>query len=171
MRRSSNLGDMDAPLVREATPDDVAAIVTMVRELAEFEKLAHECEISEATLSRSLFGESPAVFAHVAVAHDGTVAGMAIWFLTYSTFQGRHGIYLEDLIVRPELRGQGFGTALLRRLAAVAAERGYGRFEWVALDWNEPAIRFYETLGAQRMPEWLRFRLSGDALEAIASSN
>jgi GNAT superfamily N-acetyltransferase len=151
--------------IREATQADVPAIVSMVRDLAEFEKLAHECEMSEESLRESLFGDSPSVFAHVAT-DDGAVAGMAIWFTTYSTFQGRHGIYLEDLIVRPEFRGRGHGTALLHHLAGLAVSRGYGRFEWSALDWNQGAIRLYEQMGAVAMTDWVRFRLSGPALQA-----
>lgn len=154
--------------IREAAPVDVPAIVQMIRELAEFEKLAHELEVTEQHLQAALFNESPAVFAVVAETDDGTVAGMAIWFLTFSTFLGRHGIYLEDLIVRPEYRGQGLGTALMRHLAGIANERNYGRFEWAALDWNEKAITLYRKLGAQSLDDWVTFRLTGDEFASSA---
>jgi GNAT superfamily N-acetyltransferase len=156
-------------MIREATPADVPAIVEMIRELAEFEKLLHEVEITEALLHDSLFCDSPAVYAHIAMTDDGEVAGMAIWFLTYSTFLGRHGIYLEDLIVREKFRSQGIGKSLLKHLASVAVNRGYRRFEWAALDWNENAINFYKSVGAVTTPEWLQFRLTGDALKSVGS--
>lgn len=154
--------------VREATPADIPAIFELVRELAEFEKLLHEFELTEDRLHEGLFGESPAVFAHVSTKEDGAVVGYAIWFLTYSTFLGRHGIYLEDLLIAPSERGNGHGTALLKHLAAIAVERGYGRFEWAALDWNEKAIKLYKNMGATAMREWVGFRMTGEALKHAA---
>jgi len=123
--------------------------------------------MTEDDLRRSLFGDQPAVFAHVAE-HEGAVAGFALWFVNYSTWTGRHGIYLEDLYVSPELRGHGYGRALLTELARICVERGYGRLEWSVLDWNEPAIGFYESLGAVAMDEWTVHRMTGPALHALA---
>jgi len=157
-----------APLVRPATPDDVPELLAMIRELAEFERAADEVEATEEVLHRSLFGDSPAVFAHVADV-DGDVAGMAIWFLNFSTWLGTHGIYLEDLYVRPQARGTGAGRALLSTLAAICVERGYARLEWWVLHWN-PAREFYAALGAVPMDEWVPYRLTGAPLRALASS-
>jgi GNAT superfamily N-acetyltransferase len=116
-----------------------------------------------------LFGDHPAVFAHVAE-HEGAVAGFALWFVNYSTWTGRHGIYLEDLYVSPELRGHGYGRALLAELARICVERGYGRLDWSVLDWNEPAIGFYESLGAVAMDEWTVHRMTGPALHALTGT-
>jgi GNAT superfamily N-acetyltransferase len=154
-------------VIRWASPDDVAAIHRLVRGLAEYERSADQVVASPDDLRRALFGEQPSVFAHVAD-HDGTVAGFALWFLSYSTWTGRHGIYLEDLYVTPELRGYGYGKALLAELAAICVERGYARFEWAVLDWNTPAIGFYRALGAAAMDEWTVQRLAGPALDALA---
>lgn len=126
---------------------------------------------TEEDLHASLFAANPKVFAHVAVhgdRDDGELVGLALWFCTFSTWLGRHGVYLEDLYVRREMRGQGYGRALLRELARVAAERGYGRLEWRVLDWNEPAIRFYKSLGAEAMDEWTAYRVRGPALRDLA---
>jgi GNAT superfamily N-acetyltransferase len=153
-------------VIRRAAPDDVDAIHRLVRELAEYERSADQVAASPDDLRRALFGERPAVFAHVAV-HDGAVAGFALWFLNYSTWTGRHGIYLEDLYVTPELRGHGYGKALLAELARICVERGYARFEWAVLDWNTPAIGFYRALGAAAMDEWTVQRLAGPALHAL----
>lgn len=157
-----------APLVRPATPDDVPELLAMIRELAEFERAADEVEATEELLHRSLFGDSPAVFAHVADV-DGEVAGMAIWFLNFSTWLGSHGLYLEDLYVRPRHRGSGTGKALLQALAALCAERGYRRLDWWVLDWN-PAREFYAALGADALTEWVPYRLSGKALSRLAGA-
>ncbi len=154
-------------MIRPARPDDVPAIHRLVRELAEYERSLEHAVASQDDLRRGLFGERPAVFAHVAE-HDGAVAGFALWFLNYSTWTGRHGIYLEDLYVTPELRGHGYGRALLAELARICAERGYARFEWAVLDWNAPAIGFYQALGAAAMDEWTVQRLAGPALDALA---
>jgi GNAT superfamily N-acetyltransferase len=158
--------------VRPVRPDDVPALVGLVRELAEYEKAAHEVQLTEQQLTTALFGESPKLFGHVAVADDevapGQVVGMALWFLNFSTWRGTHGIYLEDLYVQPQHRGSGLGRELLRTLAAVCVERGYSRLEWWVLDWNTPSIEFYKAAGAVPMDEWTVFRLTDDALTAFA---
>jgi GNAT superfamily N-acetyltransferase len=154
-------------MIRPARPADVAELRRLVGELAEYERSADQVLMTEDDLRRSLFGDQPAVFAHVAE-HEGAVAGFALWFVNYSTWTGRHGIYLEDLYVSPELRGHGYGRALLAELARICVERGYGRLEWSVLDWNEPAIGFYESLGAVAMDEWTVHRMTGPALSALA---
>ncbi|MCW2914078.1 MAG: family N-acetyltransferase [Actinomycetia bacterium] len=154
-------------MIRVATPEDVPAIHRFVRELAEYERAAHEVVATEEDLRRDLFGAGPAVFTHMAVDDDGEAVGFALWFLTYSTWRGRHGIHLEDLYVTPAARGGGHGKALLVELARVADERGYARFEWAVLDWNEPAIGFYTSLGAQPQDEWTVYRVTGDALSDL----
>ncbi|MQA88482.1 MAG: GNAT family N-acetyltransferase [Streptosporangiales bacterium] len=130
-------------------------------------------EPREEGLHGALFGPDPKVFAHVAVhdeaGQDGEVVDFALWFCNFSTWLGKHGIYLEDLYVRPELRGRGYGRALLTELARIAVERGYGRLEWWVLDWNEPAIRFYKSLGARPMDEWTVYRVTGPALRDLAA--
>lgn len=141
-------------MIREATADDLPAIATLIRELAAYEQLSHEVEWDEARLGATLFGPDAVPSALVAE-HDGTVVGMAIWYRTYSTFQARPGIWLEDLFVRPDQRGRGYGRALLEALFDRA---GDGRVEWAVLDWNEPSIRFYESLGAAPVAGWTRYR-------------
>jgi GNAT superfamily N-acetyltransferase len=155
--------------VRPIRPDDVPAVVGLVRELADYERALHEVRLTEAQLAERLFGDAPALFGHVAV-HDGEVVGMALWFLNFSTWRGTHGIYLEDLYVSPRHRGTGLGRELLRSLAAVCVERGYARLEWSVLDWNTPSIDFYKAAGAEPMDEWTVFRLTDDALTAFAGS-
>jgi GNAT superfamily N-acetyltransferase len=155
-------------MIRRARPTDVPAICGLIRDLAEYERSADQVTSTQQDLDRALFGPEPALFAHVAE-HDGQIAGFALWFLNYSTWVGRHGIYLEDLYVRPELRGAGYGRQLLAELAALCVERGYGRLEWSVLDWNEPARGFYERLGAEPMDEWTVHRISGTALQALAT--
>ncbi len=157
-------------MIRRARPSDAADIHRLVRELAEYERSADQVAATEDDLRRALFGEQPAVFALVAE-HEGAVAGFALWFLSYSTWTGRHGIYLEDLYVTPGLRGHGYGRALLAELARICAERGYGRLEWSVLDWNAPAIGFYASLGAVPMDEWTVNRLTGPALLALAAAS
>jgi GNAT superfamily N-acetyltransferase len=153
--------------VRFATRDDLGTIVAFIRQLAEYEKLAHEVVADEATLAGYLFGERP--MAEVLVAEvAGQPAGFALFFHNFSTFLGRPGIYLEDLFVRPEWRGSGVGGALLAHLARVAVERGCGRFEWSVLDWNESAIGFYRGLGAVPLDGWTVFRVTGEALTRLA---
>jgi GNAT superfamily N-acetyltransferase len=159
--------------VRPIRPDDVPAVVGLVRELADYEKALHEARLTEEQLTTALFGDSPAVFGHVAVADEdgvnpGEVVGIALWFLNFSTWRGTHGIYLEDLYVQPQHRGAGLGKELLRTLAAVCVERGYSRLEWSVLDWNTPSIEFYKAAGAEPMDEWTVFRLTDDALTAFA---
>ena len=154
-------------MIRPARPADVPAIHQMMLELAEYERARHEVTATAADLRRALFGPRPALFAHVA-GEDGQLAGFAVWFLNYSTWTGRHGIYLEDLYVRPQSRGAGHGRALLAELARICLARGYPRLEWWVLDWNTPARGFYESLGAAAMDEWTVHRLTGPALAALA---
>lgn len=153
--------------VRPARAADVPAIVELVRELAAYERAADQVRLTPEVLQAALFGQPPAASAHVATV-DGEVAGFALWFLSFSTWLGRHGIYLEDLYVRPDHRGRGLGAALLAELARACVERGYGRLEWAVLDWNQPAIDFYRAHGAEPQDEWTTFRLSGAALERLA---
>jgi len=153
--------------IREATESDVPLILQFIRDLAEYEKLAHLVVATEATLRDTLFGGTP--FAEVLIAEEeGTAAGFALFFHNYSTFLAQPGIYLEDLFVKPEYRGRGYGKTLLVRLAQIARERNCGRVEWAVLDWNEPSIAFYKSLGARAMDEWHTFRLTGEALEKLA---
>ncbi|MEV0158507.1 GNAT family N-acetyltransferase [Nonomuraea fuscirosea] len=154
-------------MIRPATPADVPEIIGMIRELATYEKAAHEVRVTEEQLRDTLFRDDPAAFAHIAE-QDGEVAGFTLWFLTYSTWRGVHGIYMEDLYVRPEHRGGGHGVALMRRLAEICAERGYQRLEWSVLDWN-PAIGFYEKLGAVNQDDWYRYRLTDEPLRRLAT--
>jgi GNAT superfamily N-acetyltransferase len=153
--------------VRRARPDDVVEIVAMVRELADYEHALDQVASTAEDFRAALFDDDPKLFAHV-VEHEGTVGGFALWFVNFSTWTGRHGIYLEDLYVRPALRGLGYGKALLGELAAVCVERGYTRLDWAVLDWNEPAKAFYRSLGAQWMDEWTGNRLAGEPLAALA---
>jgi GNAT superfamily N-acetyltransferase len=153
--------------IRAATEDDVRLILSLIKELAEYERLSHEVVVTEEVLRDSLFGERRV--AEILIGHLGDEpVGFALFFHNFSTFLGRPGIYLEDLYVKPKYRGMGLGRALLVHLAKLARERGCGRLEWSVLDWNEPAIRFYETLGAVAMDEWTVYRLTGDALEELA---
>jgi GNAT superfamily N-acetyltransferase len=154
--------------VRVAALEDVPLLQGLVRELAVYEKLEHAMVSRDSDLAEALFGTHPAAEALVATS-GGEAVGFAIYFTTYSTFVGRPGLYLEDLFVVPAARGQGAGRALLARLAAITVERNYGRLEWAVLDWNESAIGFYRKLGAAAMDEWTVFRLSGDALGALAA--
>ena len=149
--------------LRAAEPRDVPAIVGLIRELADFEKLSHLVEVTPQSLQPQLFGERPAAEAVVAE-HEELVIGFALFFTNFSTFLGKPGLYLEDLYVQPAHRGSGVGRALLTHLAALANARGYGRFEWSVLDWNVNAIRFYEKMGATLMPEWRICRVTGAAL-------
>lgn len=153
--------------VRRAVESDVDAMVTLVYELAEYERAPQECHLTADQLRTALFDPSPALFAHVAEV-DGEVVGCALWFLNFSTWDGVHGIYLEDLFVRPSARGSGLGKALLTALADECVRHGYSRLQWWVLDWNEPAIGFYTSLGAAPMDEWTVFRVSGDALTRLA---
>lgn len=156
-------------MIRAATPADLPVILELIRELATYERESDAVTATEPELFAALFAGQPHVWCHLAEV-NGEVAGFAVWFLNFSTWVGRHGIYLEDLYVRPQHRGTGIGLALLRTLAARAAERGYGRVEWAVLDWNAPSIDFYRRAGAVPMDEWTVFRLTGDALVDFAAS-
>ncbi len=153
--------------IRPATPEDAGLICAYIRELAEYEHLSHEAVATEADLSAALFCDQPKVFCDM-VEWDGQPAGFALWFYTFSTFRGRHGIYLEDLYVRPEFRGRGAGKALLTNLARRCAADRLGRLEWAVLNWNAPSIAFYESLGARPMSDWTVYRLTGDDLDTLA---
>jgi GNAT superfamily N-acetyltransferase len=155
-------------VIRPAKVGDLPEILQLIKDLAIYEKAEHEVLATVEELERTLFGDVPKVFAHV-VDVDGKVVGIAIWFLNYSTWLGKHGIYLEDLYVQPEFRGQGFGLALLKELARICVERGYPRFQWWVLDWNSPAIEFYSSHGAVAMDEWTVHRITGDALKKLGS--
>jgi GNAT superfamily N-acetyltransferase len=156
--------------IESATEDDVGLILHLIKELAAYEKLAHEVVATEGNLRESLFGPQPA--AEVLIGYAGNEpAGFAIFFQTFSTFVGRPGMYLEDLFVFPEWRGRGLGRALLVHLARIAVDRGYGRMEWSVLDWNELALRVYRALGARPMDEWTVHRLTGDALCELAAKS
>jgi len=153
--------------IRPARPADVPRILELIRELADYERSLDQVTATADGLRAALFAEQPAVFAHVAET-AGTVVGFALWFLNFSTWLGRHGIYLEDLYVTPAMRARGVGKALLSELAATCLRRGYGRLEWWVLDWNEAAIGFYRSIGAEPMSEWTVQRLSGVALADLA---
>jgi GNAT superfamily N-acetyltransferase len=155
-------------VIRPARAGDIPVIHQLIRDLASYERSLHEVTATEQDLAAALFASQPALFGHVAE-QDGQVVGFALWFLNYSTWGGRHGIYLEDLYVVPESRERGHGKALLAELARICVERGYGRLEWWVLDWNSPARRFYESLGAVAMDEWTVHRLTGPALRALAA--
>jgi len=157
-------------MIRPAVDDDVDALVQLIRDLAEYERSPGSVQIEPEQLRMALFGDSPTVFAHVAD-EGGRILGMAIWFLNFSTWTGRSGIYLEDLYVRPEERAQGIGRALIAALASIAVQAGYGRIDWSVLDWNEPAVRFYRSIGATPMDEWTGFRLSGPGIAALAAED
>lgn len=161
---------MTDPRVRRIQAADVDAVVGLVHELARYERALDECHLTSEQLTAALFDDHPALFGHVALA-DGVVVGVALWFLNFSTWRGVHGIFLEDLYVRPEHRGTGLGKALLSALAAECARNGYQRLEWWVLNWNEPAIDFYRALGAQPMDEWTVFRLTDDSLKALAEEH
>ncbi|HEX2854186.1 MAG TPA: GNAT family N-acetyltransferase [Opitutaceae bacterium] len=158
-----------SPTIRPAAAADVPLILELIRGLATYEKLLHEVEATEEKLHATLFPATgrPAAECVLAFA-DGEPAGYALYFTTYSTFLALPGLYLEDLFVQPEKRGQGIGKALLKHLARLANQRGYGRMEWTVLDWNEPAIKFYDSLGASRLPQWQICRLTGPALAKYA---
>ncbi|ALJ19427.1 GCN5 family acetyltransferase [Microbacterium sp. No. 7] len=154
-------------MLRPARPGDEPGILACIRALAVYEREPDAVENTEQMLTAALFGDDPRAFAHV-VEREGRVEGIALWFLTYSTWTGRHGIWLEDLFVYEEHRGRGYGKALISALAALCVERGYSRLEWTVLDWNAPSIAFYRSIGAAPMDEWTTQRLTGPALEALA---
>jgi GNAT superfamily N-acetyltransferase len=163
---------MPDPRIRPIAPADVPAVTQMVYDLAEYERLREECHLTPEQLHAALFGRQPALFGLVATRSAGDaeqgIVGYALYFLNFSTWEGVHGIYLEDLYVRPDQRGAGLGKALLAALAEVAADGGFARVEWSVLDWNTPSIEFYQALGAVAMDGWTVFRLTGPALERTA---
>ena len=157
----------DGFTIRPVHPEDVPAVVAMVHELADFERAPDECHLTEEQLRAALFTEQPALFGHTALDVSGEPVGFALWFLNFSTWEGTHGVHLEDLYVRPAARGTGVGGALLAALAAICVERDYRRLEWVMLDWN-PAAEFYAAIGASVVADWLPYRLDGSALRRLA---
>lgn len=158
---------MSTVQIRDAQAEDSALILRFVRELARYEKAEHEVTATQAYIEASIFGDGSTVRALVCEA-DGEPIGFAVYFFNYSTWLGRRGLYLEDLYVTPERRGSGAGKALLKHLAGIAVAAGCGRFEWSVLDWNEPAIKFYESIGARAKTEWVGYQLAGPALEAFS---
>jgi GNAT superfamily N-acetyltransferase len=156
--------------IRPARPGEAALVLGFVRELADYEKLTHEVAATDAMIDAALFGESPRVFCDFAE-WDGAPVGFAVWFVDFSTFSGRSGIYLEDLFVRPAYRGKGLGKALLQHLARTCVERGWSRLQWAVLDWNMPSIEFYKSLGAVMLDEWTGCRVSGPALTRLAGKS
>ena len=154
--------------IRKATPKDAETILRFITELAIYEKAGHEVEATVQTLTLSLFGQNSVSEAAICE-RDGVPVGFAVWFFSYSTWQARNGLYLEDLYITPDQRGSGAGRLMLRYLARIAVEKGCGRFEWSVLDWNEPAIKAYQAIGAEPLTEWTRYRLSGTALETFAA--
>lgn len=154
--------------IRSAVAADAALIVEFVADLAAYEKLSHEAEATEADILRDMFGADPKVFCEIAE-WEGRAVGFALWFYTYSTFQGRHGIWLEDLFVEPAARGLGIGKALLVNLAQRCVREGLGRFEWWVLDWNEPSIEFYRSQGGVMQDEWTKVRIEGEALRRLGA--
>ena len=155
--------------IRSARPEDAGLVLHFIKALAEYEKLAHEAVATEADILRDLFAPDPKVFCEIAEWNDEPV-GFTLWFYTYSTFQGQHGIWLEDLFVDPSMRGKGIGKALLVNLARRCVEEGLGRFEWWVLDWNEPSIDFYKSQGGVMQDEWTKVRVDGEALLALGGS-
>jgi GNAT superfamily N-acetyltransferase len=153
--------------IRRARPDEAGLVLSLVRELAEYEKLLHEVSATEADIAAALFGSDPRLFCEIAE-WEGQPVGFAVWFFNFSTFSGRAGIYLEDLFVRPAYRGKGIGKALLAYLAKACVANGWARLQWAVLDWNTPSIQFYKSLGAVMVDEWTGCRLDGPALTALA---
>ena len=154
-------------IVRPAEPRDAALVMALIRELADYERLAHEVDADEAAIQAALFGPGPRVFCDVAE-WEGAAAGFALWFYSFSTFRGRHGVYLEDLFVRPAFRGKGIGKVLLKGLARRCEAENLARLEWSVLDWNEPALAFYRAVGAVALDGWTVHRLTGEALARFA---
>ena len=155
-------------IIRPAKSEEVGEVLQLINDLATYEKAPEQVEASEEDLLNTIFAIDPRVFCDL-VEVDGQIAGMAIWFLNYSTWQAKHGIYLEDLFIKPEYRGRGYGKALLKHLAKICDEKGYGRLQWWVLDWNSPAIEFYRSLGAEAMDEWTVYRTSGKALKDLGN--
>ena len=159
----------DGAVLRPARPGDEEGILACIRALADYEREPDAVDNTAAMLTATLFGDDPRAFAFVVEGPDGGIRAIAIWFLTYSTWTGRHGIWLEDLYVHEQYRANGYGVALLAALATECVDKGYSRLEWTVLDWNEPAIGFYRALGAEAMDEWTTRRVTGDALAALAA--
>ncbi len=159
---------MTAIRIRAAEPSDIDQLLSFIRELAKYERLLGDVDARETDVERALFGPSPRVFCDIAE-WEGATAAFALWFYNFSTFRGRHGIYLEDLFVRPQFRRRGLGKALLAHLAKRAVAKNCARFEWSVLNWNKPSIDFYKSLGAVPLPDWITFRLTGDALKNLAA--
>ena len=157
-------------MIREATPNDVSTIHDLIIQLAIYEREPDAVIATPEQIMENLFGSDPVAFCHVAEI-EGKVVGIAIWFLNYSTWLGKAGLYLEDLFVLPEYRGRGIGLAFMKTLARICVDRGYERFQWWVLDWNEPSINFYKAIGAEAMDEWTVYRLSGSALSNFAASS
>jgi GNAT superfamily N-acetyltransferase len=153
--------------IHRARKEQAGLVLSLIRELAEYEKLSHEVEATEAMIDAALFGEEPRLFCEIAE-WGGEAVGFAVWFVNFSTFSGRHGIYLEDLFVRPAHRGKGIGKALLAYLAKLCVQRGWSRLQWSVLDWNAPSIAFYKSLGAVMLDEWTICKVSGPALHELA---
>jgi GNAT superfamily N-acetyltransferase len=154
-------------VIRRARPDDIGVVFALIKELAAYEKLAHEVAAGEADIAEALFCEHPVLFCDIAE-WNGEAAGFAVWFVNFSTFAGRAGIYLEDLFVRPAFRRNGLGQALLGHLARICVERGWARLQWSVLDWNAPSITFYKSLGAELMDDWTLCKVTGPALAQLA---
>ena len=155
--------------IRRAAPADAALVFALVCELADYENLQHEVDATPEEIAKALFAPEPRLSCDLAE-WDGEPAGFAVWFLNFSTFRGRHGIYLEDVFVRPEFRGRGIGRAMMQRLAKTCLDNGYARFEWAVLDWNAPSIAFYDSLGASALDGWTTRRLTGEALTRLAAT-
>jgi len=154
--------------IRPAKIQEVGEVLQLIHDLATYEKAPEQVEARQEDLLNTIFASDPRVFCDL-VEVDGQIAGMAIWFLNYSTWQAKHGIYLEDLFIKPEHRGRGYGKALLKHLAKICDEKSYGRLQWWVLDWNSPAIEFYKSLGAEAMDEWTVYRTSGKALKDLGN--
>ena len=152
--------------IRPAKREEVGEVLQLIQDLATYEKAPDQVEASKDDLLNTIFAKEPRVFCDL-VEVDGQIAGMAIWFLNYSTWQAKHGIYLEDLYIKPEFRARGYGKALLKHLAQICDKEGYGRLQWWVLDWNSPAIEFYKSFGAEAMDEWTVYRTSGQALKNL----
>jgi GNAT superfamily N-acetyltransferase len=154
--------------IRPAKREEVGEVLQLIQDLATYEKAPEQVEASKDDLLNTIFAKEPRVFCDL-VEVDGRIAGMAIWFLNYSTWQAKHGIYLEDLYIKPEFRARGYGKALLKHLAQICDKEGYGRLQWWVLDWNSPAIEFYKSFGAEAMDEWTVYRTSGQALKDLGN--
>jgi len=154
--------------IRPAKSEEVGEVLQLIQDLATYEKAPEQVEASKEDLLNTIFAKEPRVFCDL-VEVDGQIAGMAIWFLNYSTWQAKHGIYLEDLYIKPEFRARGYGKALLKHLAQICDKEGYGRLQWWVLDWNSPAIEFYRSFGAEAMDEWTVYRTSGQALKDLGN--